>query len=220
MKSGVTTLDRFSPVAASVAKLLHPHAEVVLHDLRSNRIHSIFNPFSGRCPGEPSLIDDAQGLARGPDFHGPFLKILADGRRLKYVSTVLRDDNQRAVGLMCISFDLGEIDKLSAVLRAFGSVADDSTVLDSLFDDNWQAKVNTFVREHLLENDRSLDRLTREERGELVRALQSAGGFRARGAAGYIARVLGVSRATIYNDLGEQQPAAHETVAGDHDRRH
>ncbi len=100
-----------------------------------------------------------------------------------------------------------------------GRGARSSMQQDSLFDDDWQSKINTFVREYLLENDRSLNRLSRVERGKLVQALQSAGGFRARGAAGYIALVLGVSRATIYNNLGEQQPATDEAVSGDHDRR-
>lgn len=207
-------LEIFNPIAESVAKLLHPHAEVVVHDLRNNRISSIFNAFSHRNPGDPSLIDDAEGIAQGPDIHGPFVKTLADGRRLKYTSTVLRDDNGQAVGLMCINFDLGEFDRLQTVLQAFNSVSDDSTALDSLFDDNWQTKINTFVREYLLEKNRTLSSLTRLERAELVQALQLAGGFRTRGAAGYIARVLGVSRATIYNDLGEHKAEADETFEG------
>jgi predicted transcriptional regulator YheO len=43
---------------------------------------------------------------------------------------------------------------------------------------------------------------------ELVRALQSAGAFRATGAADYVARVLGVSRATVYNDLSQGSAAS------------
>ena len=197
--------DRFHAIAKSISELLHPHAEVVVHDLENNRISAIFNAFSHRNPGDPSLIDDAEGLAQGPDLHGPFVKTLADGRRLKYTSTVLRDDNGQAVGLMCINFDLGELDKLQNALRAFAHVTADSTDLDSLFDDDWQTKIDTFVREYLHEKNLTSSSLRRIERAQLVQALQRAGGFRTRGAAGYIARVLNVSRATIYNDLGEHK---------------
>ncbi|MCP4901995.1 MAG: hypothetical protein GY906_33945 [bacterium] len=195
-------LRSFDTIAESLAKLLHPHVEVVVHDIKSNSISAIYNPFSKRTVGDSSLIDDVQALAEGPDIHGPFLKTLADGRRLKYISTVLRDGKGEAVGLMCINFQLEEFDRLQATLEAFAAVTSDPTNLDSLFHDDWQRKIDTFVREYLRERNRSLDSLTRPERASLVRDLQSAGGFSARGAAGYIARVLGVSRATIYNDLG------------------
>ena len=174
----------------------------LVHDIKGNTISAIYNPLSKREAGESSLIDDTQALAEGPDIHGPFLQSLADGRRIKYISIVLRDDEGEAFGLICVNFHLGELDRLRAKLEAFTGVTGDSTELDSLFHDDWQRKIDTFVREDLRERNRSLDSLTRAERAVLVRNLQSAGGFTARGAAGYIARVLGVSRATIYNDLG------------------
>jgi D-arginine utilization repressor len=199
----VTDLRPFHSIAESISRLLHPHAEVVVHDIKRNTISAIYNSLSKRKVGDPSLIEDAKGLAEGPDVHGPFLKSQADGHRLKYVSTVLRNNEGKAIGLMCVNFHLGELDKLRAALQTFTGVTNDSTDLDSLFDDDWQRKIDTFVREYLLERNRSLNSLTRTERTTLVHDLKSAGGFRTRGAAGYIARVLGVSRATIYNDLGD-----------------
>ncbi len=193
----------FDSIAESIAKLLHPHVEVVVHDIKSNTISAIYNPLSKRAVGESSLIDDAQALAEGSDIHGPFCKTLADGRRLKYISTVLRDEQGEAIGLMCVNFHLAELDRLQTALETFTALTSDSTKLDALFHDDWQRKIDIFVRTSLQGQNRSLDSLTRSERARLVADLQSAGGFSARGAAGYIARVLGVSRATIYNDLGD-----------------
>ncbi len=39
------------PIAQAIAALLHPHAEVVIHDLRSGRIVDIWNAFSHRKAG-------------------------------------------------------------------------------------------------------------------------------------------------------------------------
>lgn len=196
-------MERFKPVAEVVAKLLHPHAEVVLHDLQTSRITAIYNGFSGRQVGDDSLIDDSEGLAGGADVHGPFMKRLYDGRRIKYVSSVLRDSSGEARGLLCINLDVSVFEKLEATLRSFLDTAEDSTSFDELFKDDWQERINSFVDSYLRERNRRLDAMTRADRADLVQALRAAGAFRASGAAGYVARVLGVSRATVYNDLAE-----------------
>ena len=43
--------------------------------------------------------------------------------------------------------------------------------------------------------------IDRRDRRELIEGLQAMGAFEARRAPAYVARILGVSRATIYNEL-------------------
>jgi len=43
-----------SRLAEAIATLFHPHVEVALHDLTSGRIVQLWNPFSGRRPGDKS----------------------------------------------------------------------------------------------------------------------------------------------------------------------
>jgi len=197
----VARVAPFVPVAESIARLLHPHAEVVLHDLESGTIAAIFDGFSRRQVGDDSLIDDGEQLSSGPDVHGPHEKRLFDGRRIKYVSSLLKDDGGQAVGLLCVNLDISLFEQLETAIRGFLGDTRDSAPLDALFEDDWQERINTFVSTHLEECHLSLTGLTRAERVELVCALHSAGAFRATGAADYVARVLGVSRATVYNDL-------------------
>jgi len=54
----VTTpwLKAIEPACAAIAALLHPHAEVVVHELATDTIVAIWNPFSGRTVGDPSLM--------------------------------------------------------------------------------------------------------------------------------------------------------------------
>lgn len=100
------------------------------------------------------------------------------------------------------------VEQLETVIGAFLGDTRDSSPLDELFEDDWQDRINTFVSAYLEERHRRLNGLDRTERMELVRALQSAGAFRATGAADYVARVLGVSRATVYNDLSQGSAAS------------
>ena len=207
VKRSVSGVEVFEPVAESLARLLHPHAEVVLHDLESGTIVAVFNAFSRRQVGDNSMIDDVVQLGDGPDVHGPHEKRLFDGRRIKYVSSLLRNDTGKAIGLLCVNLDVSLMEQLETVIGAFLGNTRNSSPLDELFEDDWQDRINTFVATHLEERHRSLTGLDRTERMELVRALQAAGAFRATGAADYVARVLCVSRATVYNDLSQGNAA-------------
>jgi len=199
----MSDLSRFEPVAEAVARLFRPHVEVVIHDIHTNRIAAIFNGFSRREPGDDSLIDDPQSLTRGAAVHGPFEKRGAGDRRIRYVSSVLRDDCGEPVGLMCINFDVGVLDEIQTALQGLLGSVSDSTEFDRLFDDDWQVRIDAFVREYLQERNRALSSLRPAERAELVTALHRAGAFRAKNAASHVARVLGVSRATVYNYLSQ-----------------
>lgn len=211
MMPACSSTKSFEPVAEALSRLLHPHAEVVIHDLEKGTISCIFNPFSRRTVGDNSLIEDPEDLAKAPEVHGPYEKRLFDGRRIKYVSSLLKNDAGKAVGLLCINLDVGLFEQMEALIRGFLGNAGDSTELDELFEDDWQDRINKFVSTHLAERSLSLTGLTRSDRRELVRVLHAAGAFRATGAADYVARVLAVSRATVYNDLGVEKAEPQET---------
>ena len=68
----------------------------MLHDLSTETVVHIANPFSHRELGEPSLLHE---IDFRPDVSliGPYEKVNFDGRRLKSVSAVLRDQGGRAV---------------------------------------------------------------------------------------------------------------------------
>jgi predicted transcriptional regulator YheO len=189
-------------VAEAISKLLHPLAEVVVHDLEANRIVHIFNALSGRKVGDPSLLDDLDGLDCGPDVHGPFDKPGVGGQRIKYVAAIVRGAAGKPTGLLCINLDVTAFADVKHALDSFLVGSKDSTALDELFDDDWQGRIISFVDRYLEQRQRSLKGLSKSERGELVRALHGAGAFRVKHAASFTAHVLGVSRTTIYNDLG------------------
>lgn len=192
----------FLGTAEAVACLLHPHAEVVVHDIESNQIAAIFNNSSGRRIGSPSGIEDVDGLMSGAATNGPFRKTTMQGREIKYVSSVLRDAAGRAVGLMCINLDVTALRGWLEVGQRFLESVQGSASFDALFDDDWQERIDVFVRQHVEARRLHPGRLNRAQRLELVAALKDAGAFQAKSSANYVANVLGVSRSTVYNDLG------------------
>lgn len=201
----MTDLKKYIPIAESIAKLLHPFAEVVLHDMKKNQITKIFNSFSQRRQGDDSCIDNIEALEKGPDINGPYIYDNFYGNCVKYITTVLRNDEGEAIGLLCINIDIKDFQIHRNKINHFLEKKTDSSDFDKLFDNDWQDRIRSFVQSFLKEKNRSLSKLTKQERMELVRSLHTAGGFRATNAANFTADVLGVSRATIYNYLNKAE---------------
>jgi predicted transcriptional regulator YheO len=195
-------LIAITSIAEAIARLLHPFAEVVIHDLEENRIERIYNPLSGREPGYESYLerlDFADG--DGESIIGPYEKINFDGRKLKSISIVIRDHRQKAIGFLCINIDISQFDNYRHILDAF--LQNDgynlSKMDEALFKNDLYEQINKFVHEYCLEHCLSLENLSREDKQQLVMQLKNKGAFDGKNAANYIARILKVSRATIYN---------------------
>jgi predicted transcriptional regulator YheO len=202
MDSMISVLKTVEPVAKAIASLLDPFAEVVVHDVRQNRVAAIYNNFSRRKKGDDSFIEDPAAFSSGPSVLGPFEKRGLTGRRIRYTTSVLRDDRGEAVGLMCVNLDVQALVDMRAAIDGFLGEVPDSSGLDRLFDDDWQDRINAYVREYLQERGLHLAELTGDERAALIHALHRAGGFRAKKAASHVASVLGISRTMVYKHLG------------------
>lgn len=191
-----------TPLAESITRLLHPYAEVVIHNLKTEKIDVIFNPFSKREAGDESLLEKEHDFNQGPDVIGPYPKINWDGKKLKSITSVIRDDQGQAQFLMCINLDISGLEQLKhLILPLLGEEFIEQP--KSLFKDDWREKINAYVDQHLRENHRSIARLTKEEQQELVRQLRQEGAFDGKNAAEYIGQILGLSRATVYNYLNK-----------------
>ena len=201
LKSEKSLFSSFVPIAEAISKLLNPHAEVILHDLESRKIVGIFNNFSKRKVGDESFLEVNFAPARDVDVIGPYPKINWDGRKLKSITSVLRDGKGKPFGLMCINLDVSEFDLFQKVIQSFLHLGENKVQPQSLFKDDWREKINSFIDQYLRSKNRVLSGMTKGEQAELVQLLQNQGAFEGKNAATYIGQILGVSRATVYNYL-------------------
>jgi predicted transcriptional regulator YheO len=204
--------DRLPPIPADVAAaatalttLFHPHVEVALHDVARDRLVAIWNAFSGRKPGEASLLDPEllAGFPQGQVL-GPYEQVDRQGRRLSSVS--VRVDEGRM--LLCMNFDRSAIDSAALLLSAFAAPREQKP--DALFQRDWRATVNGLIEDWCRSNGVPRSALSREDRLSIVADLDERGVFDTRNAAEHVAAALGVSRATVYNlrkELARRQAA-------------
>jgi D-arginine utilization repressor len=194
----------FIAIADALALLLQPQAEVVLHDLAEDRILHIAGNFSKRRAGDPSLSDVDELVPFPTGVIGPYAKSNVDGRALKSISVVIRDEAEAPVGLLCVNLDISAIAAARAVLDGLMLTATPTQPQAAdLFATDWRERVNAEIAAYLTQRKASLAGLTAEDLTGLVAALDRAGLFAIRKAADHIAAALGVSRATLYKRLAE-----------------
>ena len=193
------SLSAYYPLCDAIALLLQPQAEVVLHDLPTETVAHIANPFSHREVGEPSLLHE---IDFRPDVAliGPYEKVNFDGRRLKSISAVLRKDG-RAVGVICINLDVTHLQSAIELLTALTRVPTGAGQPAVLFQEDWHERINQYVHAWTARNGVVIADLSRAQRLQLVSELAADGAFGGKHAAAYVSRVLQMSRASVYNYL-------------------
>ena len=127
--------------------------------------------------------------------------MLADGRAITSVSVVLHNAKGAPRGLLCINFDRSPLDGTIDLLVRFAAPVEDRPA--ELFEKDWREQILLVVDEECRSRQLRRDRLTREQRLELVRVLDERGLFATRNAAAHAGRALGVSRTTVYALLKE-----------------
>jgi len=203
-------LSKYIPIADAVAKLLHPYAEVVIHDILEEVIVHIVNPFSKRRVGDSSYLGlngnlSDFGLER--NVLGPYEKEGANGQRIRSITAVLRDEEDRPVGILCINLDFSPLEAafesaqelLSGLIRP----ADVEARPEVIFREEWRELIKLEIRAFRLEKSLARDSMNAGDRRELMRRLDQKGLFYARKSVEQVASYLAISRATAYKDLNE-----------------
>ena len=126
-------LSDYTQICDALVLLMDPLIEVVIHDIKKNKIIYINGRLSGRKAGDPSLLDQ-EGLDSIDQIVYP--KINFNGRLVKSISIILQ-----AKWLLCINCDVSifsKLNELSGTLlqKNMGNQP------QSLFINDWQEKLH------------------------------------------------------------------------------
>jgi D-arginine utilization repressor len=215
--------EPYATVAEAVVRLFYPHVEAVIHDIKQDVVVRIWNPISGRRPGDPSLLDasllgelsNGRGSggavpkgAPGPTWSnsvaGPYPQAGLRGAEISSVSAVIAGGR----GLLCLNFDRSVLSQAAESLRTFALSLEPRPA--GLFDRDWREDLNAVVHAWCAERGLRAVQLSREDRGRLVSYLDGRGAFQVRRAASHLAEILGVSRATVYASLQAARSDSHD----------
>ena len=138
-------LHLYVPICEGISRLFHPYAEVAVHDLASDRIVGLWNPFSGRKVGDPALLAELPADIAELGVYGPYAKVLPDGRNLTSVSSVLADGQGVRRGLLCVNFDRTPLEGVAGLLARFAAPV--APRPPELFSRDWREQIALVIDE-------------------------------------------------------------------------
>lgn len=186
----------------AIATLLHPYAEVVLHDLGTGRIVRIWNSFSDRQAGDLSNLNNAGDMFPADQaILGPYEKALPSQGRTKSITAGLRSGDGALIGFLCVNLDISILDQAQALMSVFASA--EMKRPEPIYRTDIQQHINYLVRDYSIRVNKPIDNLTRLERAELIAQVNKDGLFQARNSVMVVAKAMKISRASVYNLLSE-----------------
>lgn len=187
-------LSTYIPLCDAMVHLLQPLVEVVIHDIEADQIVYINGSLSSRKIGDPSLLEK-ESLADIDKIIYP--KINFDGRLIKSTSVLLEEK-----WLLCLNADVSVFNKMHELSKILLQNREENQP-KSLFVNDWQEKLHGAIHTYLQNHNLSYDHLTSANKKAIVKHLFDLNAFQEKKAADYIAEILNLGRATVFNYLKE-----------------
>jgi predicted transcriptional regulator YheO len=204
-------LASFIPIVEGLGKTFGENCEVVLHNIKTpeSSVIAVANGHvTGRVVGSP-MTEVGLAAIRKSNFQNSILNYgnkTTDGRDLKSSTIFIKDEEGVVIGCLCINFDISEFGVLKKAINQLCFVEDkssnDGEVKETL-GNNVNEVLSNIVYRTLEKVGKPVAYMTKEEKVSIVKLLDEQGAFLIKGAIDYVAKVLCVSRYTIYNYLDE-----------------
>ncbi|GAB6088010.1 helix-turn-helix transcriptional regulator [Alkaliphilus crotonatoxidans] len=197
------------PMVEGIARTFGKNCEVVLHEISESKksIIAIYNGHvTGRSVGSPMLDVGLKAVRKGKNADNilNYRNKSSDGRVLKSSTMFIRNEENEIIGCLCINIDISEFVVAQKSLEEL--ILTDSKVEASMGDfiaNNVNDVLMNIVSETLDAFGKPVAYMNKEEKVNIVKKLDDQGAFLIKGAIDYVAKILCVSRYTIYNYLDE-----------------
>jgi len=204
-------LQALIPIVEGLAQTFGKNCEVVLHDINipQNSIVAIANGHvSGRTIGGP-MSEYGLATLKKAQFDKDkinYMKKTSDGRVLKSSLMYVKDEVGEVIGFLCTNFDISEITVARNILNDMIDINTQDSLVESQ-EESFGSTINEVLSNIVNKNLESFGKpvafMSKEDKVNIVETLEDKGVFLIKGAVDYVAKVLCVSRYTIYNYLDE-----------------
>lgn len=192
-------------IVHALGKMFAPCCEVVLHDLRkpSNAIIAIECPLSGRKIGEPTT---EMGLERiknpkFPEVVQNYPNTFPDGRKVKSTSIGIKNNKGKCIASICLNMDISLFSTFNQLFNQLTSLESNRLALRETLRSRTSDDLEQIIEKFAVENNTQPRALSPQQRKKLVELLANTGMLQLRGAPSIVAKMLGITRASIYNLL-------------------
>jgi len=203
-------LKKYIPLVDFLAEVFGDDAEVVLQDVSdfNNSVISIRNNhISGRKLGAPAtnlVLKVMNGNFTDKNYVTNYRGVSAVGKVVRSSTYFIKDDKNVVVGMLCINIDIDKLvqlkNHLDGILKLPEEIFEKTT---ERFSVSAEGLASDSIETILEESGISPERMSQEEKMEVVYKLDKNGVFLVKGSICKVASVLNVSNATIYRYLSK-----------------
>ena len=203
-------LKKYIPLVDFLAEVFGDDAEVVLQDVSdfNNSVISIRNNhISGRKLGAPAtnlVLKVMNGNFTDKNYVTNYRGVSAVGKVVRSSTYFIKDDKNVVVGMLCINIDIDKFvqlkNHLDSMLKLPEEIFEKTT---EKFSVSAEGLASDSIETILEESGISPERMSQEEKMEVVYKLDKNGVFLVKGSICKVASVLNVSNATIYRYLSK-----------------
>ncbi|WP_294966133.1 PAS domain-containing protein [Sulfurimonas sp.] len=203
-------IKRFISIADFLGEVLGSNTEILLHDLISydkSIVHIINGHISGRKIGDSVtdlVIDFLATESKGDkQFISNYNSKTVEGRFLYSSTYFIRDETNKIIGALCLNSDYHEVKKsLSFLTSLLPNYVDDKTLSLNTIKENLNSdpkeltlnKIDAIIKEF----DVIPNRMSTNEKTDVIAALDDCGVFNIRGSVQEVATKLQMSEPSIY----------------------
>ena len=203
-------LEFLKRMAKAIAAVLGKRAEIVIHDfsqMETSIVH-IEGSVTNREVGAPITDLVFHMLSEfGPDVPDKlgYKNTTDDGKILKCSTVFVRDDQGQPEGCLCINFDITDFIYLSNAFTEFTFSSEDKPngTQAERYTQTFSETMESVIDKAIAACGKVPAMMDKEEKKAVIHKLDQSGLFMIKGSVNYLAKVIGVSRYTVYNYINE-----------------
>ncbi len=204
---------QYIPIAEVIAKTFGTDCEVVLHDLtipQNSVVYTINNHVTGRQVGQSfnHLVTDvllSQNFTN--DYSANYYFRTDDDRLIKSSTVLIRDQDKKVKGALCINVDTTRItDNIKWLSSLIPQIPNNLSDFTHEAKEPYEPEHITEVANDLIDKiigNRPVEKLRRDEKVEMIRFMEQKGIFLIRGTIDRVAEKLNISKVTVYSYIDE-----------------
>ena len=207
-------LKKYKVICEFISKCFGENVEVMLHDLRDidhSGIKIYNNHVSRRSEGAPMTQFGINLLENKIFEKEKFVtnyKGMTSGKILRSSTLFIKDDNENLIGMLCVNVDITNYISMSkelSNLAYYGIGEDDFKNTNDIadFPASIMEMIKDFVSNYVSKAGYNIQRLTKDEKTEIIEALNENGLFELKGGLAQISKMLNISEPTLYRYLNE-----------------
>ena len=206
-------ISRYLPVTKFIAEIMGPDTEVILYSVSDRCVYHVINPMDDEMVVgsemralERSFLENR--LYEREDFVVNYRALSKRKNKLKSATLFLRGDDRLPIAMLTVNANVDRLVELRDMLNEMVSghhPYDDreGTSFYNSFDVSVEGIVSTTIQKELDKYKIPPDRLSQQEKLEIVRNLDQQGIFLVKGAIAELACVLSTTETTIYRYLNK-----------------